>query len=143
MRLTLRKGVGVAKGSRVFVTGTIKLIFSHTFSLWLRRNEDVHDRDSATREAAACVLAQREIRCLYAHCLSVPTEIQQVFYSTPETNISNFTLLHPLSRLGLPPGHQSFSVPLHFHIPMVSKHPYLVSPRPSVAGRVGRLIPRG
>ena len=76
---------------RVFVTGTIKLIFSHTFSLWLRRNEDVHGRDSATREAAACVLAQREIRCLYAHRLSVPTEIQQVFYSTPDEHFQLHT----------------------------------------------------
>ena len=76
---------------RVFVTGTIKLLFSHTHSLWLRRNEDVHGRDAASRESAAFALAQRQIRLLYAHRHSVPPEIQQTFYSTPDEHFQLHT----------------------------------------------------
>ena len=74
-----------------FVSGTIQLLFHHLFLLWTRRNEDVHGRDSLTREAAALVLAKREIRSLYQHRNAVPTELQQIFYTDPDTHFDFHT----------------------------------------------------
>ena len=74
-------------GTRI-LTATINLIWLHVFTLWTRRNQDLHGDSPETIETAAYEQAKREVLALYALKHQVPPSDVILFYDTPELHFS-------------------------------------------------------
>ena len=71
-----------------FVTGTIKIVWAHTYKLWLTRNEALHGSTPQTHETAAYDQAKCEVAALYAIRHTVLPRDASLFYDSLDTHFS-------------------------------------------------------
>ena len=65
-----------------FVTGSIKVLWTHVHALWLKRNHNLHGDTPQTIEAASYAQAQREVIALYEYRHQLPPSDRDIFYSS-------------------------------------------------------------